>query len=110
GLGIQREKLLNHDIGLEADRLRVGPYVGAAEDALRPPREVIAFEAFEQRGFDLGFRRNVLERNLPLLALLAQPRTKTRFHYTHLESFVLHNVCGMNDPNVSNEPNDSNEI
>jgi len=87
-LRIEGEKLLQQRVGVEADRLRVGAYVGATEDALGPPREVVGFEAFEQRDLDLGLRRNVLERDLALFTLLAKPRTKTRFDSNNLRSIV----------------------
>ena len=137
GLRIYGEKLLQQRVGVETDRLRVGAYVGTTEDALRLPREVIGFEPFEQRGLDLGFRRNVIERDLSLLTLLAKPRTKTRFHYNNLvriirvvrsfpsfdRSFVrsfgplmahvlrtLRRCRTENAPNNPKDPNDSNEF
>ena len=64
----------------EAYRLGVRAYVSAAKDALRPTRQVVAFKPFEQRKLDFGLCRNVLERDLPFFALLAQPCTKSHFH------------------------------
>ena len=53
GIGVELEELAHHDIGFEADGVRVGTDEGAAKDPRRPVRHVVAFQRFEQRELDL---------------------------------------------------------
>jgi hypothetical protein len=74
------EKLANHHIGVETDRVRIGANVGALEDPSGPIGEVVTLEAFKKRQLDLRLLRDRPERDASIFTLLAHTGAETLTH------------------------------
>src|SRR4029453_12238626 len=73
----QPAELVDHVVGIEADRSSVVAHERARKDSRRPPREIVALEAFPEIAIDLGDRREGIKGDAAPFAFAAQPWTES---------------------------------
>ena len=76
-IGMDFQELGDDRVGIEADGVRVGSQVRAAENPAWPLRDVVSLQRLEQRQFDLGLFRDRAERDPFLLAHGPKASTET---------------------------------
>jgi hypothetical protein len=74
-IGTDFQELGDDGVGVEADGLRVGAQVRAAEYSARPLRDVVSFQSLEQRELDLCPFGDRAERDL--VSLTHRPKAST---------------------------------
>jgi hypothetical protein len=63
-------------VGVQSNRFGVRTHERAAENAGGPPRDIVAFEGFEERAADLGVVRDRFQGDLATLAFEPQAGTE----------------------------------
>ncbi len=95
---MELQKLADDDVGLEVDGMRIGADEGAAEDARRPMRHIVALQRLEQRRVDFGLLRDRDEGDLLLFTSLSQSSAET-FSHAGAESTKMYDaVQGKKSP------------